>query len=330
MRMANNSQATRSSRSLSRQIDLNLLVLFDSIYRTRNLTATGAQMGLSQPTVSRGLARLRNAYDDALFVRQQRGVQPTPFADRLAAPLASALAMVRSTIERPTFEPATDRRAFCIAMSDVGERYFLPRLLRYVAREAPGVTIETILPSQAVLIAGLASGDIDLAAGFLPDLGKQVHVQKLFRERYVYIARIGHPVVRGTLRTEQLRTLPHVVPSPAGTGHAGAVEKVLTSPRVRAPIALRVNSFLCAGPVVADTDLIAAIPSRLAALLTESLHLQLIPPPVEMPAFDVLLAWHQRFHRDPALEWLRGVLAELSAVRPGPTAKRLTRRERTA
>jgi DNA-binding transcriptional LysR family regulator len=303
------------SRSMLNRIDLNLLELFDCIYRTRNLTASGALLGLSQPAVSRGLARMREAYDDVLFVRQQRGVLPTPFADHLAEPLAAALAIVHSTVERLNFDPSSDRRHFSIAMSDIGERFFLPTLLGHLARVAPAVSIATVSQSVPELAAGLASGDVDLVAGFLPSLGKQVHEQRLFREKFVYVVRDGHPAVRGQLVKEQLRTLAHVVASPPGTPHAAAVERVLASPRVRAPVALRVRSFLCVAPIIAQTDLIAAVPSNLAALVSERMSLQLVDPPVQFPGFDVSMAWHRRFHRDPAIEWLRAVFVELFGTR---------------
>lgn len=292
-------------------LDLNLLEVFDSIWRTRNLTATGAALGLSQPAVSRGLARLRETYDDALFVRQQRGVQPTPFAERLAEPVAAALAILRGTVAKPDFDPAADVRSFRIALSDIGERYFLPRLSAWLARNAPGVNVETLSPSQAELISGLSTGDIDFAVGFVAGLGKQVHEQRLFNEHFVYIARQGHPTVKGTLEAAQLRTLLHVVGSPTGTRHAAAVEKVLTSPRVRAAIGLRVHSFLSIGPIVADSDLVAVIPSNLAALVSNHVPLQLIAPPVRFPGFDVSLLWHRRFHKDPGGRWLRSVFQAL-------------------
>src|SRR5664280_3791170 len=102
---------------LSRQIDLNLLELFDITFRTRNLTATGVRLGLSQPAVSYGLAKLRRMYGDALFVRMQRGVQPTPIAVRLAAPIAAALQIVRGTTKKVEFVPSQARHTFRIAMS---------------------------------------------------------------------------------------------------------------------------------------------------------------------------------------------------------------------
>lgn len=299
------------SGKLAPHLDLNLLELFESIWRTRNLTATGERLGLSQPTVSRGLARLRQTYGDELFVRQQRGVEPTPFAAMLAEPVSAALAIVRRTIEKPRFSPAEDVRRFRVALSDIGERYFLPRMAAWLAQHAPHVSIDTVSASREGLLTGLASGEIDLAVGFLPGLGKQVHEKRLFRETFVYIARRGHPAVDGRLQASKLRELPHVVGSPHGTQHAAAVEKVLMGPHVRAVVAMRVSSFLSIGPIVAGSDLVAAVPSNLAALVSEHVALQLITPPVRFPGFDVSMVWHRRFNDDPAGVWLRGVFAEL-------------------
>lgn len=303
--------AVHPARPLNRQVDLNLLELFETVYRTRNLTAAGPLLGLTQPAVSRGLGRLREMYGDALFVRQQRGVTPTPFADALAAPVTSALQTLRSTFVRPTFDPALQARTFRVAMSDVGERIFLPRLAQYLARHAPQVVIEAVSPSQEQLHDGLASGQIDLAVGFFGTLSKQVHHRRLFRERFVYVARQAHPAVNGKLVREQLRGLPHVVGGPEGMQHAAAVEKVLSRPRVKARVALRVHSLLCVGPVVAASEVVGLVPSNLAAVVASHLPLQIVEPPVQFPGFDVTMVWHDRFHRDPGSEWLRGVFVEL-------------------
>jgi DNA-binding transcriptional LysR family regulator len=291
-------------------LDLNLLELFECIWITRNLTAAGERLGLSQPAVSRGLARLRETYGDELFVRHRRGVEPTGFAKTLAEPVSTALAIVRKTIEKPRFSPLEDTRRFRVALSDIAERYFLPRLAAWFADHAPHISIDTVYVSREELLAGLDAGEIDLAIGFLPGLGKQVYEKRLFEEKYVYIARLGHPVVDGRLRVSQLRKLPHVVGSPEGTRHAAAVEKVLMGPKVRAVVSMKVGSFLSIAPIVAASNLVAVIPSNLAALVSEHVGLQLIEPPVHFPSFGVSMVWHRRFHTDPAGVWLREVFIQ--------------------
>jgi DNA-binding transcriptional LysR family regulator len=303
-------------RPLSRQIDLNLLELFDITFRTRNLTATGARLGLSQPAVSYGLSKLRKMYGDALFVRMQRGVQPTAMAMQLAGPIAAAIEIVRGTIDKVEFVPDEARRAFRIAMTDIGERYFLPRLACRLGRVAPHVTVETLTPGFAELTAGLASGDIDLAIGFIPGMGKPICDEVLFSEQFVYLMRRGHAAAQDPLTAARIRTLRHVVASPPGTRHFHAVEKVLTSPQVRSEIALHVRSFLCVGPIVADADLVALVPSNLAALVASNLDLVVCRPKVRFPAFDIRMYWHRRFKQDPASVWLRDTMVDLFAIKP--------------
>lgn len=302
------------SKPLTHQIDLNLLELFDVIYRTKNLTATGVRLGLSQPAVSYGLAKLRESYGDTLFVRMQRGVQPTPFAEQLAQPIAAALHIVRGTVQKAIFVPSQAGRAFRIAMTDIGERHFIPKLSQWLAAAAPGVTVETLSPSLTELSEGLATGDVDMALGYIPGLGKQVHQQVLFREHFVYLMRQGHPARAGALTLSQLRHVRHVVASPPGTQHWATVEKVLTSPRVKAQIALRVRSFLCIGPIVAETDLVSPVPNNLARLVATHLNLHLCPPPIKFPEFDISMYWHHRYHQDPALLWLRDAMVSLFAT----------------
>lgn len=306
-------------RPLSRMIDLNLLELFDITYKTRNLTATGTRLGLSQPAVSYGLARLRKMYGDALFVRMQRGVQPTTVAMQLAGPIASALQIIRGTVENVEFVPHEARRTFRLAMSDIGERYFLPRLAQKLGAEAPHVTIETLSPGLAELAAGLASGEIDLAVGFFPGMGKLVAEQKLFNEQFVYLMRNGHPASRTVMTAARIRGLRHVVASPPGTRHLYAVEKVLTSPRVRSEVALHVRSFLCIGPIIAETDLVALVPSNLASLVASNLDLCVCKPKVTFPSFDVCMYWHRRFDKDSASMWLRDTTVSLFGSTPPPS-----------
>lgn len=299
------------ARPLTRQLDLNLLELFEIVYRTRNLTAAGSQLGITQPAVSRGLARLREMYGDALFVRQQRGVAPTPFAEALAGPVNSALQTLRATLIPPRFDPRLQPRTFRVAMSDVGERIFLPRIMAHLAADAPHIGIEAVSPSEERLQEGLASGQIDLAIGFLGSLSKQVHHRRLFREKFVYVARHRHPAIKGKLQRDQLCRLSHVIGGPEGMQHSSAVEKVLTAPRIKARVALRVHSLLCVAPVVASTDLVGLVPSNLGAIVAKHMPLQILQPPVQFPAFDVTMVWHDRFHGDSASTWIRKVFVEL-------------------
>ncbi|MCC6869292.1 MAG: LysR family transcriptional regulator [Burkholderiales bacterium] len=295
----------------SRRLELHLLELFETIFRTSNLTVAGEALGLSQPAVSRGLARLRGIYDDPLFVRQQRGVRPTPFAQQLFEPVVTALDMVRGTVEKPVFVPRDERRSFNLAMSDIGERYFMSRLIRHLSSVAPNVAVEVVAADRAAFLAGLGSGDIDMGVGYFPDLGKQVRVRRLFTEHFVYVARRGHPRIKGSIEIADLKHLQHVLANPPGTQHATTVQRVLRGRRIHAPVMYELCSFLCVGPIVSETDVVSVVPLNLAKLVAEHLQLQILPPPVRFPSFEVSMVWHQRFDREEGSVWLRDVFAGL-------------------
>lgn len=301
-------------KALTRVLDLNLLELFECAYHTRNLTQAGERLGLSQPAVSRALAKLRATYGDVLFVRQQRGVLPTPLAEQLIGPVAAALSLLRGTVAPPSFDPRSDSRIFRVAMSDIGERMFLPRLQAWLSEHAPAVALETLAPSRETLVAQLAAGEVDLGVAYVQGLGKAVETQRLFLERYVHIARLGHPALHKagrTLTVEQLCSVAHVVASPPGTLHGSVVERALLSKRVQASIALRVKSFLGVGPIVAQTDLLATLPSNLAQLVAQHMGLKVYECPVPLEQFEVSMMWHRRQRADPGGQWLRRVFIDL-------------------
>ncbi|MES2878189.1 MAG: LysR family transcriptional regulator [Pseudomonadota bacterium] len=302
-----------TGKPLTRQIDLNLLELFDTVYRLRNLTAAGERLGLSQSAVSYSVGRLRRIYGDSLFVRMPRGVQPTPFAEGLAGPVAQALEIVRATMSVTEFVPQRDSRTFRIAMNDVGECMMLPHVIAWLRAEAPFISLETLSPTLDELGSGLASGEIDAAIGFVDGLGKQVHQKTLFTENFVYILRADHPRKSKSMTTAQARRLVHVIASPQGMDHASSVEKVLRRKPMQARVALRVTSFLSLLPIVASSDLVAPIPENLANYARRDGKVRICAPPVRFPTFDVCMYWHQRFHQDPANVWLRDGLLRLFA-----------------
>src|SRR5262245_1956109 len=153
-----------------RRVDLNLLVVFDAVYRTGKLSAAGEALALSQPAMSHALRRLRETLKDPLFVRLPRGLQPTPFADELAGGVTRALAELRNAIGKPKFDPAEAARLFRIAMTDIGEQVFLPKLARHLQAAAPEVSLQAYQLPVKELLTAMYEGEIDLAMGFIPQL----------------------------------------------------------------------------------------------------------------------------------------------------------------
>src|SRR4249919_2263274 len=153
-------------------IDLNLLRVFDAVLHESGVTPAAARLGLTQPAVSNALARLRNLFGDPLFVRTPTGMDATPFARELAAPVRQALALLESALAHgPGFDPASATRAFRFYMSDLGQVEFLPPLIERVQRLAPGVRLEAVALDIEDIADALGSGALDVAVGFLPGLG---------------------------------------------------------------------------------------------------------------------------------------------------------------
>ena len=303
--------STRSTKRLSHRIDFNLLELFEAIYRLHNLTAAGQELGLSQPAMSRCLARLRDAYSDRLFVRMPDGLVPTPFADELFESSSVVLEVIRRTLDTARFDAPSSTRTFRLAMSDTAEQVFLPRLAGLLRREAPGVRIESQqLPTQQ-LAKALATGKVDVALGFFQFDGDGLYQQQLFKARYACIARRDHPAVQGRLTLALYRTLGHVVTGFDNTAHAAAVDAFLRSPSVNATIAMKVGHFLSIGPIVAETDFIATIPRNLALSFERVWNVATHTPPLKLPEYAVSQYWHARFHQEPGVTWLRAAIRQL-------------------
>ena len=191
-------------------VDLNLLVVFDAIYRERKITSAADRLALSQPATSNALTRLRKLFDDPLFVRTVNGMVPTPFAQLLAEPIKDACDSARSALQlSSSFMPRSSTRTFTLCMSDIGEHVFLPPLLKRLTTEAPAVNVKVVQATLRDLHLGLESGEVDLAIGLFPNLPPGFFQQKLYVDRLVCVARKGHPAIGGPISLAEFRSLPH-------------------------------------------------------------------------------------------------------------------------
>jgi DNA-binding transcriptional LysR family regulator len=298
-----------------RRVDMNLLGVFDAVYRARNLSAAGEALGLSQPAMSHALARLRWTVNDPLFVKTARGLRPTAFADEIAPTVTQALDALRRALAGASFDPSRAARVFRIAMTDIGEQVLLPRLCAHLGGAAPGIAVEACQPTGPDLRDAMARGEIDLAYGgtFL-QLGAGFRSEVVYRSGYVCMVRRGHPVIREQLSLKQFREAGHVVAYSPTTSTAEAVERTLLRRDLRVRIAARVPHCLAIPAIVANTDLIATVQENLARSLRNSHNLRLFPPPIKLPQFDIRLHWHARADLDPANRWLRATCAKVLSL----------------
>ena len=288
------------------QIDLNLLVVFHQLLLKRRVSAVAQALGMSQPAVSSALGRLRAALGDELFLRTQAGMEPTPYALQLAEPVAQALDGLQQALQvRAAFEPRSSQRSFTLAMTDVGEMYFLPVLVDELTRLAPGVTLQVLSAAQASLKEDMASGRIDLALGLLPQLQAGFFQQALFRQKYVCLLRAGHPLaVRKSLTLQAFTEAEHVRILAAGTGH-GRVDVALEKKKLRRRFRLTVPHYVALGDVLQHSNLLATVPERFADRIVGPFALVKRDLPVAVEDSAIHQFWHSRLHRDPGHQWLR-------------------------
>jgi len=290
-------------------LDLNLLLVFDAIFRTQGVTLASQELGLTQSSVSNALGRLRDYFQDPLFVRIQGAMQPTPLAQNLSEPVKAALGHLRQAIEeRRQFSPSTSQRTFSVCTSEVGQRVFLPKLLAHLSQVAPLVSVSIVdIPSDRI-DASLTSGDIDLAVGFFGDFGPNFYIQRLFREHYVVLIRQHHSTIQDSLSLDHYLQGSHISYLPSSASHEAVdhlLDQEFNNLGVKRHVGLRVAHSMGLSSIVSQTDLMVTVPSRLAETFAPSEGLRVLPLPIDIGMIDIRQHWHARFHQDPANQWLR-------------------------
>lgn len=294
-------------------IDLNLLVIFNQLLTERKVSKVAENLGLGQPAVSNALARLRKLFGDELFLRTSSGMQPTPFADQLAESIGYALGMIHGAVNaRNSFDPATSKRTFSIGMTDIGEIYFLPLLMEKIQKVAPAVSISTVRNTSANLKDSMEAGHVDLAIGLLPQLKAGFFQQRLFSQQYVCMFRQGHPLDKKKILPSDFFAADHVAIVSAGTGH-GIVDEILDKNSPQRKVKLTVPHFVAVGHILQSTELVATVPERLAERMAIPFNLKYVAHPIKLPQIAINLFWHAKYHKDPANQWLRGLIFNMHA-----------------
>jgi len=291
-------------KDVSTHFDLNLVRAFIAIFETRSVTQAAERLGLTQPTMSHSLARLRDLYGDRLFARGGQGLTPSAVAERLYEQLTVALSTIEGTLEaQQGFDPATSTRRFRFATSDIGALFFIPPLLRRLQIVAPRLQTEFVPLSETVM-SDLATGALDFALGNLPHLHEQTREALLFNERYVCLLSSDYPLPPGGLRLEEFVRARHVMVASPVSGHA-LIESALSQRGVRRNVVALIPQFSVLPSLVEGSDLFVALPERVARLFAQERKLQVAEIPVALPGFEVRMHWHARSESSAAHRWLR-------------------------
>lgn len=299
-------------------IDLNLLPVFDAVMRHGTVSLAAQALGVSQPTVSHSLNRLRLLMGDDLFVRTRKGMEPTAYAAEVAERVREGLHLLNAAVlNARDFDPHTSTRLFKLLMSDAGEMVFLPTLMRRIKSLAPGVAIEASQVPPDRNFSMLESGAADLAIGALEVREASLFSRKLLSERYVVACNPDHPWTRHAFSLEDYLRAEHVMVRPANVFFS-QMERIFSERQYNVRPTLQMANFLAVGSVLRSTYLVATIPSYVAAFLREQMPMAIFDLPFELPETPINIFWHARHQRDTGNKWLRGLLAEIASSLPVP------------
>jgi DNA-binding transcriptional LysR family regulator len=304
-----------------RDLDLNLLIVFDALLRCRSVTRAAAELQMSQPATSFALNRLRSMLGDPLFIRTARGIHPTPHAEHLAGPLTAILERIRADLlQQPTFAPEAAERTLTLNMPDIGELVFLPSILKRLAAVAPKISVRTVNLPVAEIEPSLRAGTVDLALGFFPQLqSASLYQQRLFTHSFVCIVRHDHPSIGDKHTRRQFLDSDHAVVS--GGNADDSLDAELRDQGMTRRVVLRVEHYLALPTILSESNLIFTVPYAIGEGLAKLADIKLVQPPFKAKPRVVKQHWHSRFHHEPANRWMRSIVAELFVERRKKTVR---------
>ncbi|MBB1202318.1 LysR family transcriptional regulator [Enterobacteriaceae bacterium 89] len=294
-----------------RNLDLNLLRALDALLDERSVTRAAARLALTQPAVSGMLTRLRDAFNDPLFVRAPHGMVPTLRAQALAAPVKQVLADIDTLLQPESFDPQTAALTWTIAATDYALKAVVVPFMAALKQQAPGIRIRVVAVEAEKLLTQAERGEIDVALMTPYSTPDELHGRALYEESFVCLLRADHPDAQSPLTLDRFCQLEHILVSWHGDSFRGITDEALAALGRKRRVGLSVSSFLVVPEVLAVSDMISVVPRRLAEATS---GFCLLEPPLPIPGFTKSMAWHERSHRDPAQQWLRNLLLETSQL----------------
>jgi len=298
-----------------KNVDLNLLVIFEAIYSTGNISRASERLGMSQPAVSNALARLRELIGDPLFVRTARGVDPSIKARELITPVREALGLIGRHLDTgPEIDLSTYKRLFRIIILDVLEPIIMPTVVNTLLAQAPSVDIECV-QGDAQFHEGIKNGTIDVACFSFPVDTTDIVVQTLCAADFVILSRQNHPGIEQPLDLETFGRLPHIA---IGGGLRGLtnIDRNLLARGVPRRIAYTAAKLWSIPAMVERTNLVGIVPRRFAREMAGNFALDVHELPFEMPEQFIYMMWHANRELDPGHKWLRESITRAMQASP--------------
>ncbi|WP_067522507.1 LysR family transcriptional regulator [Endozoicomonas ascidiicola] len=304
------------------RVDLNLMVYLDVLLRERNVTRAAEQLGITQPAMSNGLRRLRELFGDPLLIRTSDGMTPTERALELQPLIREALLAMEKTIQpKEDFVPESSQRVFRIMASDYAESTLIPMVLQKVRANAPNVTLDILTPSD-VSFHDVEQGWVDMAINRFASLPQSFHQLRVWQDDFSCVISKDNPILKNFTLETYLESQ-HIWASKTGMGvgvgvnpedvqRLGWVDEALAAAGKKRKISVFTRHYQVAMLLSAQNDLIATLPSRLAEMERFNTKIAVVPPPFEIPSFDLSMAWSPLLHHDSAHQWLRQIIKSIN------------------
>jgi DNA-binding transcriptional LysR family regulator len=290
--------------------DLNLLPILVALYDELSVSGAGRRLGMSQPSVSKVLRRLRETFGDQLFVRGPSGFVSTPRAHVIVRAVRPHLEKLQDDLLREEdFQPRTSMRPITLAVSDIAEMTFLPAVLAHLRRNAPKCPVTTVLQGDDDLAIGLEGGEIDIAAGYHPALSRRNFRKRLLRQHaFACLMRAGHALSGPRLTASQYTSAQHLGVRRAGSSQ-DVLNRFLERRKMQLDVPVYTSQVLSAPFLVMESDLVATLPYAVVTRFTSlTSKLEAALPPFDL-TYDLTLHWHRRFDNDPRSIWIREQMA---------------------
>lgn len=290
-------------------IDLNLLVAFEALFAERSVTVAAQRLYLGQPAMSAALGRLRTLFQDELFIRIGREMQPTAKALEIAPSISAALQQIRQILESSqNFDPTNSQQTFAIGSSDYASYVVMPKLVEVCRQIAPGINFRLIGFDKSCVGELLEQREIDLALGLFQDQPRQTMQMPLFAEHFVGVCRRGHPVLtQATITPENFANLPQALFT-LRRDDIGEIDQVLAQYNLQRRVVLTTPHLLVLPAIIASSDLVSAIPSRLVKQLLSQDTLEIFELPVQTQSWMISMLWSKLTDQDQPSVWLRQML----------------------
>jgi len=296
------------------KIDLNLLVIFDAIMKEKSITAAADNLAMTQPSVSNAVSRMRHAWKDPLFVKEGRGIRPTPYAIKLWQSVAEPLAQISHAIAPDSFDSSTSNVSFRIGTTDGSASIVWSELRHIIEQEAPHINIYAV-PFKVDGEALLNNADVDLVFDYYNGTSKEITSKQMYDNHFVTVMGANHELADQVLTLDNYLNADHLLVSLSGD-IGGIVDDKLAQLDVTRRTSMTVNSFASAINLIKQTQLIVTLPYPIVADHLQNGDLVIKPTPILLPSIKISLAWHSRNNHSQSLKWLISVLDRIVASKP--------------